>query len=53
MHELHDYIAKQLFDLLKKRSVVVFYDPREEFRTFIDELPVIKRDDLDLDHVEI
>ena len=44
MHELHDYIGKQLFDQLKKRSVVVFYDSREEFRGFIDELPVVTKD---------
>jgi hypothetical protein len=38
MHPLHDYIAGQLADRLKDRSVVVFYDPRSEMLGFFDEL---------------
>ena len=37
-HALHDYLAGQLAELQAKRSVVVFYDPREEFLTFFEEL---------------
>lgn len=36
MHPLHDYIAGQLETQLKKRRVVVFYDPRSEFLPFFD-----------------
>jgi hypothetical protein len=49
MHPFHDYLVQQLDDLLKKRSVVVFYDPRSEFLTFFDqELPEVGKgyDDL-------
>lgn len=45
MHAFHEYISKQLSDLLKKKRVIVFYDPREEFAPFIDELPILKEDD--------
>lgn len=38
MHPLHDYIAKQVAERLKARQVVVWYDPRGEFRSFIAEL---------------
>lgn len=38
MHPLHDDIARLLADRLKARSVVVWYDPRAEFATFVDEL---------------
>ena len=38
MHALHDYLAGQLGEQLAKRSIVVFYDPREEFLPFFDEL---------------
>lgn len=41
MNELHDYICKHLLELLKRRCVIVFYDPRHEFTPFIDELPVL------------
>ena len=37
-HALHDYLAGQLSELLAKRSIVVFYDPREEFCPFFDDL---------------
>jgi hypothetical protein len=36
MHPLHDYLAGQLEAQLKKERVVVFYDPRGEFRSFFD-----------------
>lgn len=38
MHALHEYLTHQLADLLTKRRVVVFYDPRVEFSPLIDEL---------------
>ena len=38
MHPLHDYVVKQLADKLKERRIVVWYDKRGEFRTFVDEL---------------
>jgi len=36
MHAFHDYLCEHLEELLKKRSVVVFYDPRSEFSPFFD-----------------
>ena len=36
MHPFYDYLCEHLGDLLKKRSVVVFYDPRREFWPFFD-----------------
>ncbi len=36
MHPFHDYLCEHLDELLRKRSVVVFYDPRGEFRPFFD-----------------
>jgi hypothetical protein len=36
MHPFHDYLCEHLDDLLRKRSVVVFYDPRREFTPFFD-----------------
>jgi hypothetical protein len=38
MHALFDYLCKQLGEKLRKRRVVLFYDPRREFEPFIDEL---------------
>jgi hypothetical protein len=38
MHPLYEYIAKQLADKLKSRTVVVWYDPRREFAPFVAEL---------------
>jgi hypothetical protein len=35
---LHKYIAKQIGDRLKKRRILVWYDPRPEFSPFLDEL---------------
>jgi hypothetical protein len=34
MHAFYAYLCQQLNDLLTKRSVVVFYDPRREFLPF-------------------
>jgi len=36
VHPFYDYLCEHLSDLLKKRLVVVFYDPRREFRPFFD-----------------
>lgn len=36
MHPFHDYLCEHLDELLRKRSVVVFYDPRREFLPFFD-----------------
>ena len=36
MHPFHDYLCQQLDDMLKKRGVIVFYDPRREFEPFFD-----------------
>lgn len=38
MHGLHQHIAKALDRHLRERRVVVFYDLREEFSPFLDEL---------------
>jgi hypothetical protein len=38
MHMLHDYVAKQLADKIKLRRVVVWYDERGEFQSFVDEV---------------
>lgn len=37
MHALHEYLCQQLDEMLKKRSVVVFYDPRSEFTPFFEQ----------------
>jgi PglZ domain len=36
MHALQEYLCQQLDEMLKKRGVVVFYDPRREFAPFFD-----------------
>ena len=36
VNPFHDYLAEHLDELLRKRSVVVFYDPRNEFTPFFD-----------------
>lgn len=36
MHLFHEYLCEQLDEMLRKHSVVVFYDPRSEFRPFFD-----------------
>ncbi len=47
MHPFHDYLCEHLNELLRKRSVVVFYDPRGEFRPFFDrELELLAGDPL-------
>ena len=47
MHTFHDYLREHLDDLLRKHSVVVFYDPRNEFRPFFDrELELLAGDPL-------
>lgn len=38
MHAFHEYLTEQLIEKLRKRRVVVWYDPRGEFRPFIREL---------------
>jgi hypothetical protein len=38
MHPFHEYLSRQLSELLTKRRVVLFYDPRREFTAFIEEL---------------
>ena len=38
MNPLHEYVARQLAEKLKKRGVVVWYDPRAEFAPFIEEI---------------
>jgi hypothetical protein len=38
MHPLHEYIAHQVGERIKTRSVVVWYDPRQEFAPFVEEL---------------
>lgn len=38
MHSLHDYIARQLASRVKERQIVVWYDERADFRSFIVEL---------------
>ena len=40
-HLLHDYIAQQLARHVRERSVVVWYDPRSEFESFMAELEVV------------
>jgi hypothetical protein len=37
-YPLDDYVAKQLADILKARRVVVWYDKRGEFQSFVDGL---------------
>ena len=36
MHPFHDYLCQQLDDMVKKRGIVVFYDPRREFEPLFD-----------------
>lgn len=38
MHPLHNYVAKQVAERLKAKHVVVWYDPREEFGLFVEEI---------------
>jgi hypothetical protein len=43
-HPLHDHIARRLAERLKSKKVVVWYDPRAEFSTFVDELDAAPSD---------
>ena len=38
MHTFHQYVLDQIAEKLKKHRVVVWYDPRAEFRPWIHEL---------------
>ncbi|MDA1052169.1 MAG: PglZ domain-containing protein [Planctomycetota bacterium] len=38
MHELHEHLTQSLTERLKNRRVVVWYDPRREFTTYVGEL---------------
>jgi len=38
MNPLHDYISKQLAEKLKVRKIVVWYDPRQEFLSYVREV---------------
>lgn len=38
MHPLHEYIAKQVLEHIRNRGVLVWYDTRKEFASFIGEL---------------
>jgi hypothetical protein len=38
MHPLHDYVAKQVSEKLKAKPVLVWYDTRQEFGPFIEEI---------------
>jgi hypothetical protein len=53
MHPLHDYVAKQLADKLKSRRVVVWYDERGEFQSFIEEVRGGRRGASDLAPVDV
>ena len=54
MHGFYDYLCKQLDDMMKKRGIVVFYDPRRKFEQFFDrELPEAESDHDALTHVSV
>lgn len=38
MNPMHDYISKQLAEKLKVRKIVVWYDPRQEFASYVREV---------------
>lgn len=38
MHPFHQYVSQHLVEMLRKRRVVVWYDPRSEFNPYIREL---------------
>lgn len=38
MHPLHDYVARLVGDRLRARKIVVWYDGREEFASFVAEI---------------
>jgi len=39
-HAFHNYLAGTLCKMLRDRRVAVFYDPRQEFRPFVEEFSV-------------
>ena len=39
-HAFHEHLARQIADKLKRRRIVIWYDEREEFVDFIEELSV-------------
>ncbi len=43
-HPFHNYVAQQVARRLKDRKIVCFYDPRDEFVQFMDELDVADGD---------
>ena len=53
MHGLHQQIASTLDRLLRERRIVVFYDLREEFQSFLEELEVVTTGMGDLPRVRI
>ncbi len=53
MHGLHLQIASTLGRLLRERRIVVFYDLREEFQPFLEELEVVGAGVGDLPRVRI
>lgn len=53
MHGLHQQIASTLDRLLRERRIVVFYDLREEFQPFLEELEVVGAGMGDLPRVRI
>lgn len=53
MHAFYQYICKHLGSLLRKRRVVVFYDPCGEFAPFIDELAAEEEGDGSVRQFEI
>ena len=54
MHALHEYLCEQLGERLRKHRIVVFYDPREEFRPFFDQaLPEIGRGHGELPRIQL
>jgi hypothetical protein len=45
VHPFHAYLCEHLDGLLRKRSVIVFYDPRNEFGPFFDRELEVQRGD--------
>jgi hypothetical protein len=52
-HPFHDYLASQLEKMLRDDRVVVFYDPRGEFESFLEELEAAGTGRGDLPLVEV
>jgi len=53
MHAFHKYLSKQLHERLKKRQVVVWYDPNKEFSPYIDELETAGDKGEDMANVQV